>query len=244
MKGCGNHMPQVSQQVGSPGRALCASTRELFSGYLDGVISGREMQAVAGHLDVCPGCTAEFDTWRGVQQALASAGPVKVPDDLGLRLRLAISRESARQQTHWTHAWSVRWTNLVRPMVRQVSAGRMGAKVLVGTIALLVGVVAPTQAVQANDEPLGALTPPHYLYAAVHSQPVVTTGDTPIVIEAAISEEGRVYDYRILSGPEDAATEAQVRDQLMLLVYEPARAFGQPVRGRVLITFSDVSVKA
>ena len=222
----------------------CLTTRELFSGYLDGVISGREMQAVASHLGVCNPCTDEFDTWRGVQQALATAGPVKAPDDLGLRLRLAISKESARRQGHWYDTLSVRWTNLIQPMVLQLSAGLAGALVLVGTIALLVGVVAPTQAVQANDEPLGALTAPHYLYSAVEAQPVVTGEDTTIVIRAQVNAEGRVYDYKILSGPEDAATQAQVLDQLMLLVYEPAKAFGQPVRGQVLITFSGVSVRA
>ena len=236
-----NGIPEVHQSVSN---AECSGTRDLFSGYLDGVISGREMQVVAAHLEVCRPCTEEFGAWRGMQQALATAGPLKAPDDLGLRLRLAISKESARRQAHWWDAWSVQWANLVRPMVLQVSAGLAGALVLVGTIALLVGVVAPSQAVQANDEPLGALTAPHYLYAAVHSQPVITGEDTPIVIEAAINAEGRVYDYRILSGPEDTATQAQVRDQLMLLVYEPAKAFGQPVRGHVLITFSGVSVRA
>ena len=224
--------------------AQCFSTRELFSGYLDGVISGREMQAVAAHLSGCESCTGEFEAWRGMQQALVAVGQVKAPDDLGLRLRLAISKESARRQGHWRDAVSVRWSNLIRPMVLQASAGLVGALVLVGTIALLVGVVAPTQAVQANDEPLGALTAPHYLYAAVEAQPVVTGEDTTIVIRAEVNAEGRVYDYHILSGPEDALTQAQVRDQLMLLVYEPARAFGQPVRGQVLITFSGVSVRA
>ena len=222
----------------------CVTTRELFSAYLDGVVSGREMQSVAAHLEACRTCTDEFDTWRGMQQALATAGPVKAPEDLGLRLRLAISKESARRQGHWWDPLSVRWTNLVRPMVLQASAGLACALVLLGTIALLVGVVAPAQAVQANDEPLGALTAPHYLYAAVDEQPVVTSEDTTIVIRAQVNAEGRVYDYSVLSGPDDAATQAQIRDQLMLLVYEPARAFGQPVRGQVLITFSGVSVRA
>ena len=224
--------------------AACTSTRDLFSGYLDGVISGREMQVVAAHLGACETCGSDFAAWQAIQQALAATGPVKAPEDLGLRLRLAISKESARRQGHWWDALSVQWANLVRPMVLQASAGLVGALVLVGTIALLLGVVAPEQSVQANDEPLGALTAPHSLYAAVDAQPVVTGSDTTIVIRAQVNAEGRVYDYSVLSGPDDAATQAQIRDQLMLLVYEPAKAFGQPVRGQVLITFSGVSVRA
>ncbi len=220
-------------------------TRDLFSGYLDGAISGREMQAVAAHLADCEPCETDFATLRGMQQTLAIAGQVKAPDDLGLRLRLAISKETARRQGHLWDPLLVQWTNLVRPMVLQVSAGLVGAVLLVGSIALLIGVVAaPPESVQANDEPLGALTSPHYLYSAVRSQPVVTSEDTTIVIQAKVNADGRVYDYTVLSGPTDDATMAQVRDQLMLLVYAPAEAFGLPVRGQVLITFSGVSVRA
>ena len=221
----------------------CGQARALFSGYLDGVISGHEMHAVASHLSDCTGCADEFAGWRVMQQTLAATGTPKLPDDLSLRLRLAISHESARRRGRGWDALSMRWANLVRPMVLQVSAGLASALLLIGGIALLVGVVAAPPAVQANDEPLGALTAPHYLYSAVHSQPVVTGADTTLVIQANVNADGRVYDYRILSGPNDAATDAQVRDQLMLLVYEPARAFGQPVRGQVLITFSGVSVR-
>jgi hypothetical protein len=115
--------------------------------------------------------------------------------------------------------------------------------VLVGSIAMLIGVVAAPQAVLANDEPLGALTSPHYLYSSTHLEPVMTPTDATIVVEADVNAAGKVYDYTILSGPKDPATEAQVRDHLLLQMYEPARVFGEPVKGQVLITFSGVSVK-
>jgi anti-sigma factor RsiW len=221
----------------------CIDVREMFSGYLDGAISGREMQAMSLHLEACLGCQSEFDAWRGVQQMLGTAGPVKAPADLGLKLRLAISHESARRQGHWWTVISSRWENLLRPALVQASAGLAGAVVLVGGIAMLIGVVAVPQPVMANDEPLGALTSPHYLYSAAHLQPVVTPEDSTIVIQAQVNSAGRVYSYTILSGPRDESTETQVRDQLVLQVYEPARVFGEPVKGQVLITFSGVSVR-
>ena len=63
------------------------------------------------------------------------------------------------------------------------------------------------------------------------------------MIQADISDEGRVYNYTVLSGPTDPAVLAQIRDQLMVQVYAPARIFNEPVRARVLITFTGVSVK-
>ena len=219
----------------------CKEIRRSFSGYLDGAISGVEMQTVAGHLDSCGECRQEFDDWRGMQRVLETVGTLKSPSDLGLKLRLAISHEGARRQGHWYDGLSLKWDNLLRPALLQLSAGLASALVLIGSLAMLVGVVAAPQAVLANDEPLGALTAPHYLYSAARLEPV-TPEDSTIVIQASVSATGKVYDYTVLSGPMDPATSAQVRDQLMLQVYEPARVFGEPVRGQVLITFSGVSV--
>ena len=221
----------------------CGQVREMFSGYLDGAISGREMQALSAHMDDCTGCQSEFEAWRGIQQMLGTVGQVKAPNDLGLRLRLAISHESARRQGHWWDVVTSRWDNLLRPALVQATAGFAGAVVLIGSLALLIGVVAVPQPVLANDEPLGALTSPHYLYSAASLGPVVTAEDSTIVIEADVNSAGRVYEYKIISGPSDASTDTQVRNQLLLQVYEPARVFGEPIKGQVLITFSGVSVR-
>ncbi len=221
----------------------CMEIRSSFSAYLDGAVSGVEMQAVAEHLGSCGECSREFSEWRGMQLALERAGTVKSPTDLGLRLRLAISHEGARQQGHWWDGISLMWDNLFRPALLQVSAGLASALVLIGSLVMLAGVAAAPQAVLANDEPLGASTMPHYLYSVAQLAPVATGGDATIVIQADVNEAGVVYDYSVLSGFMDAGTAAQIRDQLMVQVYEPARVFGESVRGRVLLTFSGVSVR-
>jgi len=58
-----------------------------------------------------------------------------------------------------------------------------------------------------------------------------------------VNGDGRVYDYRIVSGPTDPATRSQVENMLLYSVFEPARFFGQPVRGLAVISFSGVSVR-
>jgi hypothetical protein len=108
---------------------------------------------------------------------------------------------------------------------------------------LLLGMVAAPEPVMANDEPLGAITVPHYLYSAVSPHAIETSHDVPIVVEAYVNEEGRVYDYNIVSGPTDAAVQNQVVDQLVMSVFQPASVFGSPVRGRVVLTFAGVSVR-
>jgi hypothetical protein len=221
---------------------FCQKYQSSFSAYLDGAVSGKQMQRIAQHLEACSACACEFAALRTMQRSLATLGPAKAPADLGLRLRLAISHEQARKKSSWLETLSLKWDNAIRPMLVQVSAGFAGTVLLIGSIGLLLGMVAAPEPVMANDEPLAGMTVPHYLYSPVDRRAIVTDHDSVIVVEAYVNSQGRVYDYKIVSGPDDPAVHGQIVDQLMMSVYEPASVFGTPVRGRVVLTFSGVSV--
>lgn len=222
---------------------VCTKIQSSFSAYLDGAITGRQMQEISSHLEACDHCKHEFDSLRAMQQSLSVLGPAKAPADLGMKLRIAISHERAAMKSSWKDTLSLKWDNTFRPLLVQASAGFAGSVVLVGGIMLLLGMVAAPEPVMANDEPLGAITMPHYLYSAVGSRAIETTHDTPIVVEAYVNDQGRVYDYNIVSGPTDSSVRNQVVDQLVMSVFQPASVFGAPVRGRIVLTFSGVSVR-
>src|ERR1039457_5589378 len=230
----------------------CAAIQACFSAYLDGALSGREMQEIVRHIDGfddgsgcwaagCEACTRELAAWRLTQDTMVMVGPAKAPADFALRLRVAISHEQARRSARLLDRFWPVWDNAVRPMLVQISAGFAGTVVLVGGIVLLLSMVAAPQAVLANDEPLGAVTAPHYLYSTVSPGAIVTSHGTAIVVEASIDTAGRVYDYTIVAGPQDEAVRNQVADQLLGSVFEPASAFGVPIRGRVIVTFFGIS---
>ncbi|HEX9198368.1 MAG TPA: anti-sigma factor [Acidobacteriaceae bacterium] len=233
----------------------CAAIQANFSAYLDGAVNGHEMQEISRHIEGfddavsgkriagCQPCAEEFAAWRLTQSAISTLRPAKAPADLALKLRVAISREHAHRSSRLLDRLSLVWDNAVRPMVVQVSAGLAGSVALVGSIMLLLGVVAAPQAVLANDEPLGAVTAPHYLYSTVSPGTIVTAHGTAIVVEASIDAAGRVYDYTVVAGPEDEAVRNQVAAQLLGSVFEPASAFGVPIRGRVIVTFFGISVR-
>ena len=222
----------------------CSKVQSSFSAYLDGAVSGKQMQSIAGHLDGCVECREEFDELQEMQRSLAMLGPAKAPADLAMRLRIAISHEAAEKKSSWLDRLELKWENTIRPLVVQVSAGAACSVALVGSIMVALGLFAAPQPVMANDEPLGAMTAPHYLYSAVMPRPIVTNHDSAIIVEALVNDRGQVYDYKIVSGPEDDSVRRQVVDQLMLSVFEPAKVFGAPVRGRVVMTFSGISVQA
>jgi anti-sigma factor RsiW len=222
----------------------CSNVRSQFSEYLDGALTGIAMQELASHLDLCRKCSTEFERWRSAQQMLTGLGPAKAPADLALRLRVAISQEKMNSPKQNLARWQVRWQNTVAPFLLQASAGFASAILLIGTVALMVGAVAAPEPASAGDEPLGNASSPHFLYSSLAATPsAIGDRDNPVVVEAYVNGNGRVYDYTIVSGPNDAHTRSQVENQLLFSVFEPARFFGQPVRGLVILSFSGVSVQ-
>lgn len=222
----------------------CARIQSSFSAYLDGAVSGRQMQEIAGHLEACATCASEFASLRAMQQSIASLGPAKAPADLGMKLRLAISHEFVRRQSNWIDNFSLKWENSIRPLLVQVSAGFAGSVVFLGGVVLLLGMMAAPDTVMANDGVGGGMTAPRYLYSAITPGTIITTQGSVIVVEAYVNEQGRVYDYNIVAGQVDQAVRTQIVDQLLLSVFQPASVFGAPVRGRVVMTFSGISVRA
>lgn len=227
----------------------CSQARSKFTDYLDSRLTGREMQRMTSHLEACADCTREFHAEQRMLNALAALGPVsgtmKEPADLVLRLRVAISQERAQSQRSVLSDIQMSWRNSVGPFLLQLSAGFASAVLLLGTVAVLVGMFAQPERVSAQDEPLGMATVPRFLYTSPQSSAdmdEIGTMTGPVVVEAYVNNSGLVYDYRIVSGPTDAHTRAEVEDMLLFSKFEPAKFFGQPVRGLAVLSISGVSV--
>jgi anti-sigma factor RsiW len=223
----------------------CDAIQSRFTEYLDGRLNGREMQTMAAHLEACRTCAKEWNSQRETQASLASLGAVAPPSDLLLRIRVAVSQERAHSQQSVFAPWKLAWKNTVGPFLLQASAGFASAVLLLGTVILMVTMFAQPEAAQATtDEPLGNPTAPRLVSLASgagNSDIGDLTG--PVVVEAYINDAGEVYDYRIVSGPNDTATRSAVENLLLTSVFEPARFFGQPVRGLAVLNFSGVSVR-
>jgi len=227
----------------------CSQARSKFADYLDSRLTGHEMQRMTAHLETCADCSREFDAEQRMLRALTSLGPVsgtmKEPDDLVLRIRVAISQERAQSQRNLWAEMQMAWRNAVGPFLLQLSAGFASAVLLLGTVAVLVGMFAQPERVSAQDEPLGMATEPRFLYTSAQSSAdmdEIGTMTGPVVVEAYVNNSGLVYDYRIVSGPTDAHTRAELEDMLLFSKFEPAKFFGQPVRGLAVLSISGVSV--
>ena len=219
----------------------CADVRSIFSAYLDGAISGVEMAAISGHLDICRECATDFKVWREVQRSLVELGPAKPPARLQARLRasLALERERGTHLPLW-HRALLLWQSSIAPLALRLSGGLAAAVMLAGGLGWMFG--API-VVQANDDAIVHLVAPRYLYSQVPPEPIETRRDVPIVVEALVDSKGRVYDYAILAGPHDTEVKVRVENNLLGSVFKPATVFGVPVRGHVVMTYTGVSVR-
>src|ERR1039457_3061547 len=118
----------------------CPQAKRLFSPYLDGAVTGTEMLALQVHLSDCAACNHEYQGLRRTQQLLvnlarpqdpADPGP-KVPADLGLKLRLAISREAARARRPAFEALRVRLEDAFQAFMVPATAGFLSALIIFG----------------------------------------------------------------------------------------------------------------
>lgn len=221
----------------------CEHVRSRFSDYLDGAVTGREMMEISAHMEQCKSCASEFAIWRGMQRSLSMIGTAKAPDNLGLKLRLAISREKVKDTITWKDRLDLLWSNSVRPFALRTAAGLASAIVVVGGVLGMLTAVTPTAPSVLADDDLGAYTQPRYKYSAVNMEGFSADSDTPLVIEAMLNARGQIYDYNVVSGNLTPESRRDLEQRMLVSVYEPAKVFGTPVRSRILLTFSGVSVR-
>lgn len=207
----------------------CTETKSLFSPYLDGAVNGRQMRKIVEHLEGCRNCSLEYTSFRRAQALLASVGRKKAPNDLALRLRLAIQHERARASSRGLRALAWRIEHGFNTFMLPATAGLISAVIIFG---LLIGFFALPRV--QNDVPTSLYMPPR-----LTSAPFALLGiDKPVIVEADVNAEGRVEDYRVLSGPHDSDNlRVQLDNALIFATFEPARAFGLPTAGKVVVSF-------
>jgi len=220
----------------------CREVKELLSPYLDGAVTGNEMQALREHLDECAGCMREYQELRRTQQLLASMGRVQEPADLGLNLRLAISREAAETRRPRFEGLRMRVQNALDAFMVPATAGLACALLIFGLVTAILAIPGPLQA-NNQDVPLVLNTGPE-LQQSVFGTTLSSMNTDSLVIEAYVDRNGRVQDYKILSDPgESEALLPQVKRMLIFTTFRPAMSMGRPIASRAVLSFSRISVR-
>lgn len=218
----------------------CSQAKSLLSPYLDGVLTGTQMLALGAHLDSCNTCSGEYAGLRQTQQLLAKLSRRQAPEDLALKVRLAISREIAQKRRPYFADLRVRVDNALQAFMVPATAGLASAVVMFG---LLMGFLAVPLPVNSADVPLTFSTTPQLQESAFGTN-LDSLKEDSLLIEAYVDSNGRVQDYRVLSNPENPKDlPPQVKNMLIFTTFRPATFMGRPTAGTAVVSFSKVSVK-
>jgi Putative zinc-finger len=219
----------------------CMQSKSMLSAYLDGAVTGKQMQVLDRHLRECSACQSEYESLRHTQLVLARLGPARVPEDLSLKLRLAISHEASRRRTSQIGNLILHVQNALRAFMVPATTGLVATVLVFG---VLIGLLTSPPPVHANasDVPLMFSTDPELQPSSFGFSMGVTSEDS-LVIQAYVDANGRVQDYRIIAGSQSPRDIHELRNMLILTTFRPATWMGMPRPGTAILSFSKISVK-
>jgi hypothetical protein len=216
----------------------CTKTK-LLSQHLDGALATSEARRMDEHLTRCGRCQLELEFLEQTKTALSSVERKAAPEDLALRLRLAISREAAQVRMGAFEGLRFRLESIANAFMVPATAGLLSAIVFFG---LLIGFFAIPSS--GNDVQISTVfyTPPELAISPFGLSDNVSSDS--VVVEAYIDANGRVQDYRVLSAPVGYQdVDPRIKNMLIFTVFRPATSYGRPTAGKAVLSFSQINVK-
>ncbi|MDP9114688.1 MAG: hypothetical protein M3O20_13545 [Acidobacteriota bacterium] len=168
--------------------------------------------------------------------------PVRVPSaELRTALRVMASRERQRQVEHrdfaailrcWRDRAHLFFDNVVRTVALPVAGGVCSTLVL---FSMFVVPAYPLLTRGEADVPTVLNTP-----VAVKSMAPFSVGDTDVVVDVVVDEQGRMADYAIVAGASvlaNAQTRRRLENALVFSNFTPATSFGRPMMSKMRLWF-------
>jgi hypothetical protein len=194
------------------------------------------MHEIARHMEQCTDCRAEYASLERARSLLATLGHKQAPPDLADKIRISLSSARSRSWRELLRARMVRLQNAVDAFVIPATAGTAAA---VFAFAALIGFFVQAPVDVNADVPTIFYTPPRLESAAYGDLDL----DSSLLIETDVDASGRVQNYRIVSGRDDAQVREQLNRALLFTIFAPAQSFGRPVPGKAVISFAHIHVR-
>lgn len=211
----------------------CAEIREQFSDYQDGIAAPETVRSIRFHAQYCAACRKELALGEELHDLLRTLPRHPIEPAADLRLRVRMSQELNRN--YLGRLW-VRLDNQFRRLLLPATGGVLAA---IFCFCLLMGAeVAPVS--KLPDVPLSFVTPARVITLAPLN---FAPGDRPVIVVTYIGLNGRVIGYKILSGQHSPALTRHLDRLIYYSRYSPAMTFGRPTDGRVVLSFSQVTIR-
>jgi len=234
----------------------CNKVERLLPGYLDGALpsgAGSETHLMIGHhLELCVECRDELLNYLALSSLMSRVERPVPPADLALRIRVAAAqRLSDNPWLHYARRARTRGQlileNILQPLALPATGGLTVALVVFVLVCQLLGMGAPLRA-GANDSPTNLLQPARL--EALAPFPVTGmeesghSGPHALLVATTVNAQGQAVTYEIIAGPDNPTIRRQLDLVLMFSRFRPQMSFGRFTSGgRVVLSFSDISVK-
>jgi hypothetical protein len=180
-----------------------------------------------------------------LSQALRSL-PSRLPP-AGLRTSLLVAASRERQHLIESRTFGSRWgvlrsqfslilNNFMRPMALPFAGGVFSAVVL---FSMLVVPTYPVRASSGADIPTMLTTE-----AFVKGTAPVGAASGEIVVDVSVDDQGKMVDYRIVSGQallKDYTLRRRLENMLLFTQFAPATSFGVPTAARMRLSLHALS---
>ncbi len=180
-----------------------------------------------------------------LSQALRTL-PSRVPPP-GLRTSLLVTASRERKRLLESRSFESRWSafrdqytlalnNVMRPIALPFAGGVFSAVVL---FSMLVVPTYPVRASSGSDIPTVLSTE-----AFVKGTAPVGAANGELVVDVSVDDQGKMVDYRIVSGEamvKDQTTRRRLENMLLFTQFVPATSFGIPTAARVRLSLHALS---
>lgn len=217
----------------------CSTAQKLMSPFIDSMTTPQEVEDLELHISICRPCYRQLQSYKSMRSLLARVERPKPPEDLVLATRVKLSHARNR---NYIEQLENRMANILGPVaipaVLGVAMTMLFFGILLGSFASKT--VLAQDGISVEDQPVFALykpvrtTEPTMIRFAVNDQ---NTWDEPLMIETHVDRDGRVLEYRIISGPQSPEVNRWIREMLSLAQFTPATAFGKPVDSKIILSF-------
>jgi hypothetical protein len=209
-----------------------------MSPFIDSMVTAEEASRVESHVAVCEPCRRQLQSFISMRSLVARIEAPPVPEDMILETRVRLSHA---RNDNFLVRFENRLNYVLKPLVVPVLLGTSLTMLLFG---VLLGSLTRESTVLAHDrfeeppvyrlfQPVRTTNPNWIRFASNDKQHT----DEMLTIETHVGEEGRVIDYQVISGPQNAEVNSWIRQVLSLAEFAPATAFGKPVESRIILSF-------
>jgi hypothetical protein len=210
----------------------CLEIRRQFSEYVDPETCKRATRlSIRYHLQNCGACERELERFRLLQADLHSLPRPRMSKFAELRLEVAVSR--ARHADTFS-VLRVRFENVFRPLLLPASGAVLAGLLCLGlTLGLIVHPVARPEDSSATPARIESLVPVDF-----------NTGDNGLWVVTHVNSDGRVVDYKVVSGNESPEVKSQLDRLMYFSVFQPAIRRGRPTDAQVVLALRRITVRA